>query len=803
MSETPDASLTGDEELLKEMRERYDEAIEYWSPIWAQGDQDMRSLSVEGDWDPEARKDRDVAKRPVTHTDIISQFNNRLVNQARMRKRGFKFVSSGPNATDDTARMREDRARQIQYESKAFTARLTALQNSVDRGMGHWKISTERINPRSFDQRIIIERIPNVKSVVIDPKTRKSDRSDQRYAWHIDKVYTEKEFIAEFPEAKVQSFDPQKNMSTQKWIGTNYILVAQYYRVIKKKTKLLLIEGEDKPILETDLPEGAKVKGKTVVSGDQVFAIKRSETTEISTVEIRLTNGIEFLGEPTPWMGTTIPILTCVGREKYIDNKLDLESLTRKMREPQREYDFANSAEVEDVGMSPKPKWLVELGQVEDLPEWEEANRSNFPYLRWRGQIEGREAHQPLRVDSAVDMTKYELVKSSALRAAQNAVGMTTADAIDRQSKSGVAQDKLDQNTDINGFHFTDNWDDAIEYEGRIINEIMDKIEDTQRVVGLRDKDDSFSTQQLDVQQGPDGEVQNHPYGASEDHGVTVEVGPDSSSQREEAKDFLSKFMDSLKGSPLYDRVAYLMLQFQNLGPVMDQAVDNLTPADIKQAQEAEKNGQPPIPPQVQQAMQSMQMHVQQMQALLKEQAQVIDSKQIEAASRKDIELGKADFQTKLAMFNKFYDFKIAALKVNAQAASDAAYIENDQKIAAEEHSLDFDLSQIDNQQQTQLAQMSQQHEAGMAAMGQQGDAAMQGADQAHEAGMQGADQAHEANMTAVNQQHEVGMTKMNQKHETGLTASGQKHESKMATQAQKATAEQIKLKPKPTAGKK
>ena len=93
MSETPDASLTGDEELLKEMRERYDEAIEYWSPIWAQGDQDMRSLSVEGDWDPEARKDRDVAKRPVTHTDIISQFNNRLVNQARMRKRGS--VSSG------------------------------------------------------------------------------------------------------------------------------------------------------------------------------------------------------------------------------------------------------------------------------------------------------------------------------------------------------------------------------------------------------------------------------------------------------------------------------------------------------------------------------------------------------------------------------------------------------------------------------------------------------------------------------------------------------------------------------------
>lgn len=730
------------------MRQQYDEAIDFWKPIWDLGDGDMRALSYEGDWDPDARRDRKEGKRPITHTDIISQFNNRLVNQARMRKRGFSFVSTGPTATDESAALREGRARQIQYEAKSFSAAITALQNSVDRGIGHWKVSTERINPRSFDQRITVDRIPNVKSVVIDPKTRKADRSDMRFAWHIDKVYTEDEFKAEFPEAKIQSFDPQHRLAASKWIGQNYILVAQYYRVIKTKDRLLrlTIAGQMIDILKSELPEDFDLKAVEPL---------RDEEVEIPRVEIRLTNGVEWLGAPTPWPGSTIPIITVVGREKYTDNKLEIESLTRKMREPQREYDFANSAEVEDVGMSPKPKWLTVLGQTDGLDEWQEANRSNFPELRWRPIVEGIEAPQPKRIDSSVDMTKYEVVKNSALRAAQNAVGMTTADAKDRQSKSGVAQDKLDESADINGFHFTDNWDEGWEYFGRIVNEILDKIEDNQRTVGLRDKADNFSTKQLDVQQGPDGEVTNHPYGAAEDHGVTVEVGPDSSSQREEAKDFLMKFADSLKGTPEYPRVAYLILQFMNLGPVMDEAVDNLMPQDIRQAKDAKKKGQAPTPPQVRAQLQAMQQHVQQMQQLLKEQAQIIDGKVIETNGRKEIEIKKAEFQKIVQIAQIEMDkyaaelkYKADLAKVNATANAEAAALLSNQEVVAAGHALDFDKAQLQHGQAKELTGIQQEHEIGMTGLNQE-----------HEVGMAGINQSHEAAMAeqAAKNQPEVG----------------------------------------------
>lgn len=714
------------EAILKEMRERYEAETSYWKPHWEQGDKDMRTLSVDGDWDPAARADREAAKRPVTHTDIVSQFNNRVVNQARMRKRGFTFVSSGPNATDKTAQLRESRARQIQYESKAFSARICGLQNSVDRGIGHWKITTERKNQKSFDQTICIERIPNVRSVVIDSRTRKADRSDIRYAWHIDKRYTEDEFRAEFPEASVHSFSDEHRSKARGWIGSNDILVAQYYCVEKTRTKLLLIEGypmsgKETPVLQTDLPDGTKITEDGVDFGNgQIHRILKQDKSEASTVMIYLTNGIEIL-EESEWVGSTIPIMTVTGREKYVGDEMEIESMTRKMRQPQMTFDFAESAEVEDVGMSPKPKWLVALGQVEDLPEWLDPNKNNYQFLRWRVEVEGKEVPQPKRVDSSVDVSKYEMLKNSSLRAAQNAVGMTSADAKDRVSKSGIAQEKLDQSADIASFHFTDNWDEAIEYEGRIINEILDKVEDTQRTVGLRSKDDQFSTQDLNVLQGADGEVVEHPYGAADDHGVTVEVGPDYQSQRDEAKEFIGRFMESIKGTPLFDRAAYLLVQYQNLGPVFDKLVENITPADIRQAQDAEKNGQPPIPPQVQKQLQAMQQHLQQVMAMVKQQAHIIDSKIVETNSRKEIELGKAELQKTVEMaklsLDKYKidtDYRIALTKTNAQASSDAAALENAAILKAEQHAFDHDMGLLDHARGRMDLEAEQAHEQTM-----------------------------------------------------------------------------------------
>src|SRR6185369_4344131 len=100
----------------------------------------------------------------------------------------------------------ESRIREIEYENDAPSVYGTMLQNAVDRGVGAFKITTERKSPKSFDQRICIERILNIKSLVFDPDTRKADRSDMRYLFHVDKWYDEEDFKDEFPDAEMVSF---------------------------------------------------------------------------------------------------------------------------------------------------------------------------------------------------------------------------------------------------------------------------------------------------------------------------------------------------------------------------------------------------------------------------------------------------------------------------------------------------------------------------------------------------------------------------------------------------------------------
>ncbi len=722
---------TKDEALIKRMLDRFDFEMQEWSDNWDRGDKDMRALSVEGDWPEDARKDREAAKRPMPHVDIISQYNNRVVNQARMRPRGFKFNPQGQNATDESAQLREDRARQIQYESKAVTARMTAFQNAVDRGFGCWKISVERKDPASFNQSICIERIPNPKSVLPDSRTTKSDRSDMRYLFHMDKYYSEEEFKEEWPTATIQSFDPACRLRSRGWISEKGVRIAQYYEREKLKTRLLLIEGypqpgQETPILENALPEGMKAGRETVKIGTVELPIIRQEQSETYAVKIYLTNGVEIL-EEDEWVGTTIPFPIVTGREKYVENKLVIESLTCKMRAPQLAYDFAEASEQEDVGMAPKPKWIVSGAQVAKYEEWKDANKNTYAYLRYDKFIDGQDHGEPKRIDASVDLAKYEVVKNSALRAAQNAVGMTSADTIDRQAKSGVAQKELNQSMEIATFHFDDSLDDAVDYEGRIVNEILDKIEDSRRTVGLRSADNKYRKEELDVRQDASGEVIQHPYGTGSDHGVTVEVGPNFDSQREEQKDFVEQLMASLKGSPLMERALYLLVKLQNGGPILDQLAEELTPPDVKQREEAEKGGAPQIPPQIQAQMQQAQQMNQLLIQELKKLQQVIEAKVIENNARKDIETSKAQFQSDSTKYTKYIDYLIAKLKTGTDLQKAQMQTENSAEIEAQSHAMNFDVKRMEQQHQLALTTQQQAH-----------DADMTGVQHEHEAGMQG-----------------------------------------------------------------
>src|SRR3990167_1640032 len=275
-----------DTALLKQIRDDYRRFMEYWRENWAEGDRDMEALSIYGPWPEAERKARSNPEslRPCEHFDIIFQYSNRVVNQAALNPVGVKVNPVGEDGTEETAQLREKRLRQIAFDSKAAQARLTAFQSAVERGIGHWIVRVEFVERGSFNQRIVIERIQNPKSVLIDPNCKKADRSDMKKAFFIDRMSWDG-FRREYPRAQYKSFDHEAMAGCGEWASKdNGIMVGEYWSVEETPRRLLLVDQLGK-IFEDELMErfpDAQVDDEsvTLTPGGAALRILKSRDSE-------------------------------------------------------------------------------------------------------------------------------------------------------------------------------------------------------------------------------------------------------------------------------------------------------------------------------------------------------------------------------------------------------------------------------------------------------------------------------------------------------------------------------------------
>lgn len=705
-------SYTSDDAILKEIRENFAYFSGYWKDNYDWGDEDIKCLtSKTGPW-PEAEvKARKDAKIPCPHQDILTQYIIRIVNQGRLNQQSIKINPTGEGASEETAERREKRIRQIEYECNAGHARLWALECAVKRGIGFYEVSTEFVRPDSFNQRIIVNRIPNSKSVLYDPRCKRSDRSDAKAVFKFERM-SKAEFLRKWDESQLLSFSPDELAGASQFISDHEVVVVKYWCVKFKKRRLLRFqapEGSTEMFLD-ELP-GAKVrkagKDKVLVFNGQQIPVELDRVSDFPSVHWYISNGVEIL-DRDEWIGTTIPVIMVTGVESYDhEGKLIIESATRKGIPAQMQYDYALANEQESLGMIPKAKVLVAAGSIEEFEEWKDAHRNRYPYLRYKVVADGVPVPAPIIIDHSPDIQGYEIAKQAALIAAQNAMGMSSIERKDRVAKSGKALSQLDLQQDVATFHFPDNSKRGLEMEGRIINELLAKIEDTDTIRGFRSSDGEYETARVTPMKDPQsGEIVQHPYGKSEEHDVTVDVTKPFQSAWQEAEDFLNQLAGNEAIAPA---VLPLVVKMKQLGPLGDKLVDvlkSMMPPQARAAMDG-KPAEPQIPPQVGQMIQQL--------------TEQLNQAKNELAHR------TAELDNKMAMNEQNNITKIAVAEIGAKVSHQAEVIglftqkmdhilemilqQNEHAHAADQQSqqLGAQQSQADQGAQLQREQMAQQ----------------------------------------------------------------------------------------------
>lgn len=665
---------------LHEARERYDRAKDAWSADRKRYIDDVKFAAGE-QWPETIRTEREGDGRPVLVVDKCGQYIRQVVNDSRQARPSIKIRPVDSQADIETADIMQGLCRHIEDRSNSDVAYDTALECAVKGGFGFFRVLTEYAHESTFEQEICIKRIRNPLTILFDPDCMEPDGSDARFAFIVEDMAKD---VYESTYGEENAIDWDSDTSKYSgWISSEKVRIAEYFYVEESEQKLhLFMDGstatDDEIKMATD-------------QGIQIPEIKETRSVPVKKVMWCKMNGKEHIEEPKEWHGKYIPVVPVWGNEEDIDGEIRHTGMIHSAKDAARLYNYSRSAYAERVALTPKAPYIAAFGQVEEFPEWEDANNKNYSVLRYNPiDAAGNSVPPPQRQQAfdvpagfAQDMQISEHDIQAALGMYAASVGQPS------NEKSGKAILARERSGDMATFHYHDNLARAIRHAGRIIVDMIPKIYDTARVVrilGIDGKPDMVqlnpNQQQASVKMGAKT-IYNLNVGK---YDVSVSTGPSYTTRRQEAADAM---MQMSQGNPAMMQIMGDLMVKNMDWPGADEMAARLKlmlPPQIQQAEQKEGEQSPEVQQviaqakqaigqrdqQLQQAQQMMQQMQQKLQELMQGQQALGAEKQIKQATddleniRDEIEKSamQLEFDKKLLAMEK----KIAMLEISKKA---------------------------------------------------------------------------------------------------------------------------------------
>ena len=604
---------------------------------------DDLKFSIGEQWSDEIKQRREKSNRPCLTLNRLPQFIRQVTNNQRQQRPAIIVNPAGDGSSNDVAEVLRGMCRHIEVASDAEVAYDTAFEYMARTGKGFWRVLTQYCDETSFDQEIVIEAIPNPFSVYTDPAAKKADKSDALFKFIVDDL-SHDEYKAQYPDSEMAGLADMSSVgdSQPEWATRESIRIAEYLYV-ELETSSLEKDGQRREVVKR------RVKWAKI-------------------------NAVEILDE-RDWPGQWIPVIEVAGDDLIVDGSRYTAGMIRDAKDPQRMYNYWNSAATEAVALAPKAPFIGVKGQFTD-PKWEYANTENYAYLEAEPvDINGQPAPPPQR--NAIEppigaMTRMIMQADNDLKATigiyDPSLGQRSAD------QSGRAIMALQNRGDLGTSNYADNLSRAIRFTGLILVDLIPKIYDAPRVQRIINPDQTVDhvgifNSQSPAMQGMDPRMLQqaaaqqlpkvkkiYDIGAGK-YDVTVTVGPSFQSKRQEA---VASMLDLVKGNPsVFPMIGDLMVRnmdWHNASEIADR-LKKMLPPQLQDGDDSDPEVRAQkMQGQLQQMGQQHQMLTDEVQKL----SDMIKNKQVEQ-------------NTKLAIAKLDADVKIACAEITAKAQNQLA----------------------------------------------------------------------------------------------------------------------------------
>lgn len=496
--------LTEDEKIVQEAQKRFRYCEEWEARARNNFNYDYKFAHADSvnmyQWDNWVVGDRVANDRPCLTINKTMQHNLQIINDGKQNKPGVNIRPVGDTASYEAAQIFQEVVRHIEYISDAENVYDDALKFCVHAGWGYWRIVTDFVSDKSFDQEIYIKRIKDPRNVYLDPDINEVDGEDANFGIiFIDEPRDL--YDAKYPKFKDVGGSGALGNVSDGWVTKTHVRVAEYFRKTNKDDKwvwfILPETGEEIESFWSELPSNGKEIFKEIVKreGNIPISEKTARERDVTRGEVEWYKiAGNTIIDRKPWLGKHVPIVRVVATETVIDGVLDRVGHTRALLDPQRIYNVNSSANVEYGALQAKTPITGPIAAIEGYEEYyRTANTTNHAYLPYNNYDEdGNKLDRPERMQPPQPGLAYV----QQMQIAQNEMMMVSGQyqsqmGENENAKSGVAINARQRQGDRATYHFVDAQAIAIKYTGKILIDLIPKIYDTKRVMRIEAKDGS------------------------------------------------------------------------------------------------------------------------------------------------------------------------------------------------------------------------------------------------------------------------------------------------------------------------
>lgn len=610
-------SSSAQEEVLREADTRMTRALEQWSENHDDARDDINFRDGE-QYSEDLKKSRNG--RPLLKYNQSETYISQVTGPGRRNRFAIQInpvdvafdnqpkVSSIAGTQDyDLSNVYEGLIRQIEYQSSAEDAYDTALDHAAGSGFGFWRILTDYADDDGFDKEIYIRRIPNPLAVAIDltEPGMCGEGSNYGFIWG---------WMARDEIKRRYGVDAAANayegvgVSTGNWYDGENCRIAEYFRRVTSKRKVVLLDSMERIDLGT---ESSKWKEHQAFIESHGGKIREARTVDVKRVEWFKLCGCDVLEGPIAMPTRYIPIVMVAGRELNVDGKYKYRSVIRYAKDAMTAYGYRRNVVQDRLAMGALAPWV---GPAEAFAGWENlwrnANAQPLGFLPYnQTDTKKNQLDRPQRVDPPQIPTGDVQEAQASEADIKLTTGITSA-ALGQMSneRSGVAIRERKVEADDATFVFHDNLQKAIRHSARILLELIPAIYDNDRILRIRSAKGETDQVRVNIEHPITGE-KFHDLGAAK-FDLVVKAGGNYMSQREEFVDTVGQIISrSPETLQLLGDVFFENMDFPGAHEVAER-LSAMLPPQVKAMIQAKASGQDPAqieqpitPDQVQQAV--------------------------------------------------------------------------------------------------------------------------------------------------------------------------------------------------------